>query len=401
VVFKSREFEAIQTRHLQYIKVEKEFIPLSVPNISGNELKYVSETIETEWVSSVGSYVEQFEKDFAKYIGSKYAIAVVNGTAAIHVSLIVAGVEQNDEVLLPNLTFVAPVNAVMYCKAIPVFVDSEWKTLGMDPQCVVNFINNETEFKNGFTINKKTGRKVKAIVPMHTLGNAVDMDGFLKLCKERNIIVIEDASESLGSEYKGTKTGNIGDLACFSFNGNKIITTGGGGMITTNNEAFAKRAKHISTTAKTDAIYFDHDEVGYNYRMVNVLAALGVAQLERIEEFVEIKRKNLQKYTAFLGEHSQFFIHQEPLHGKSNCWMYSLVRKDACKYSVDELIKKFSEEKIQVRPIWKLMSELPMFASFQLIGGAVSKDIASKVVNIPCSTNITEEQIKRVVDVIA
>ncbi len=380
--------------------MEKEFIPLSVPNITGNELKYVSETIETEWVSSVGSYVDQFERDFAQYIGCKYAVAVVNGTAAIHVSLIVSGVGQDDEVLVPNLTFIAPVNAVMYCKAIPVFVDSEWKTLGMDPKIVSSFILEETEFKDGYTINKKTGRKVKAIIPMHTLGNAVDMDGFLSLCKERNIVVIEDASESLGSEYKGKKTGNIGDLACFSFNGNKIITTGGGGMITTNNEAFAKRAKHISTTAKTDAIYFDHDEVGYNYRMVNVLAALGVAQLQRIEEFVAVKRNNYQKYKDLLGENDQFYFHNEPENGKSNCWMYSLVRKETCKYSVDELIKKFAEEKIQIRPIWKLMSELTMYTQFQKVGGDVSKDIAARILNIPCSTNLKESQTKRVVSVI-
>lgn len=380
--------------------MEKEFIPLSVPNITGNELKYVSETIETEWVSSVGSYVDQFEKDFAQYIGSKYAVAVVNGTAAIHVSLIVAGVEQDDEVLVPNLTFIAPVNAVMYCKAIPVFVDSEWKTLGMDPKVVTSFILEQTEFKDGFTYNKKSGRKVKAIIPMHTLGNAVDMDGFMALCKERNIVVIEDASESLGSEYKGKKTGNIGDLACFSFNGNKIITTGGGGMITTNNEAFAKRAKHISTTAKTDAIYFDHDEVGYNYRMVNVLAALGVAQLERIDEFVEIKRRNYQKYKDLLGDHPYFFFHNEPSNGKSNCWMYSLVLKENCPYSVDEMIKKFGEEKIQVRPIWKLMSELPMFAQFQKVGGEISKEIAMQVLNIPCSTNLNEAQMQRVIALI-
>ena len=380
--------------------MEKEFIPLSVPNITGNELKYVSETIETEWVSSVGSYVDKFEKDFAKYIGSKYAVAVVNGTAAIHVSLIVAGVEQNDEVLLPNLTFIAPVNAVMYCKAIPVFVDSEWKTLGMNPQLVKDFILNQTEMVDGYSVNKKTGRKVKAIIPMHTLGNAVDLDVFSSLCKDRNIVLIEDASESLGSEYKGVKTGALGDVACFSFNGNKIITTGGGGMITTNNEAFAKRAKHISTTAKTDAIYFDHDEVGYNYRMVNVLAALGVAQLERIDEFVTIKRKNLQLYKKLLGEHPYFYLHEEEGEGKSNCWMYSLVLKEKCPFTIDELIQKFAAEKIQVRPIWKLMKDLKMYGHFESTTLDSSKEMAQRIINIPCSTNLSEKQIERVVSFI-
>ena len=378
--------------------MEKEFIPLSVPNISGNELKYVSETIETEWVSSVGSYVDRFEKEFASYIGCRFAIAVVNGTAALHVSLIVAGVEENDEVLVPNLTFVAPVNAVMYCKAIPVFIDSEWKTLGMDPLCVQKFILEETAFENGYSVNKKTGRKVKAIVPMHTLGNAVDMDIFSALCRERNILIIEDASESLGSEYKGVKTGNIGDLACFSFNGNKIITTGGGGMITTNNEAFAKRAKHLSTTAKTDAVYFDHDEVGYNYRMVNVLAALGLAQLERLDEFVSIKRKNLLYYKELLGQHPYFYIHIDETNGTSNCWMYSLVKKNDCPYSTAELIDMFLAAQIQVRPIWKLMHKLSMFKDYQLFSNGVAEDIYTNVINIPCSTNLSKTQIERVVE---
>ncbi|MFM7023635.1 MAG: LegC family aminotransferase [Flavobacteriales bacterium] len=380
--------------------VEKHYIPLSVPNISGNELKYVSETIETEWVSSAGTYVDRFEKEFASYIGTRFAVAVMNGTAALHISLIIAGVDQNDEVLLPNLTFVAPANAVAYCKAIPVFVDSDWKTLGMDPACILSFIREQTVFENGFSVNKKTGRKVKAIIPMHTLGNPVEVDAFIELCRERNIVVIEDASESLGSEYKGKKTGALGDIACFSFNGNKIITTGGGGMITTNNEQFARRAKHISSTAKTDNIYFDHDEVGYNYRMVNVLAALGVAQMERIDEFVEIKRKNLQLYKKQLGDHPYFYMHEEQGEGKSNCWMYSLVLKEACPYSFHELIEIFSKEKIQVRPIWKLMCQLRMFEKYELLGNKTAFDISNRILNIPCSTGIKKEEIERVAEVL-
>ncbi len=380
--------------------MEKSFIPLSVPNISGNELKYVSETIETGWVSSVGSYVDTFEKKFAEYVGVKHAVAVVNGTAALHVSLIVAGVEQGDEVLLPNLTFIAPVNAVMYCKAIPVFIDSEWSTLGMNPSVICSFIEEQTDFIDGWTVNKRTGRKIKAIVPMHTLGFPVALRAFAKLCKARNIVVIEDASESLGSSYYDIKTGALGDFGCFSFNGNKIITTGGGGMITTNNDAFAKRAKHISTTAKTDGVYFDHDEVGYNYRMVNVLAALGVAQLERADEFIEIKRKNFKTYQKLLGDHPYFFLHEEPLNCTSNYWMYALVLKKECPLTIDELIQLFTVENIQVRPIWKLMSKLEMFKQYELVGNGEAFDICNRVLNIPCSTGMSDDQIQRVVEVL-
>ncbi len=380
--------------------MSQEFIPLSVPNLSGNELKYVTETVVAEWVSSVGSYVDKFEKNFAEYIGTKYAIAVVNGTSALHISLIVSGVEQNDEVLVPDLTFVAPANAVKYCKAIPVFIDSNWETMGMDPQLVIDFINNQTEFVNGFSVNKKTGNKVKAIIPMHALGYPMDMDQIIGLCQERNIKIIEDATESLGSEYKGKKTGNFSDLACFSFNGNKIITTGGGGMIVTNNEQYAKRAKHISTTAKTDGVYYDHDEVGYNYRMVNVLAAIGVAQLERIDEFVAIKRKNLSLYKELIGDHPYFYIHEEQAHSKSNYWMYSLVLKDACPFTIHELIQKFAAEKIQVRPIWKLMHSLPMYNETQYISTGVAESLYAKVISIPCSTNLTIAQIKRIVNLL-
>ncbi len=380
--------------------MSQEFIPLSVPNLSGNELKYVTETIVTEWVSSVGSYVEQFEKNFAAYIGTKYAIAVVNGTSALHISLIVSGVEQGDEVLVPDLTFVAPANAVRYCKAIPVFVDSDWNTMGMDPDLVLKFINEQTTFVDGFSINKKTGNKVKAIIPMHALGYPMDMDKITTLCKERNIKIIEDATESLGSEYKGVKTGNFSDLACFSFNGNKIITTGGGGMIVTNNEEYAKRAKHISTTAKTDGVYYDHDEIGYNYRMVNVLAAIGVAQLEKIDEFVATKRKNLKLYKELIEDHPYFYIHEEQAHSRSNYWMYSLVLKEACPYTIHELIQKFAAEKIQVRPIWKLMHHLPMFTNCETVSNGMAESLYAKVISIPCSTNLTEDQIKRVVLVI-
>ena len=376
------------------------FIPLSVPNISGNELKYVSETITTGWVSSVGSYVDRFEKEFAAYIGTKYAVAVSNGTSALHICLLMSDVQPGDEVLVPNLTFVAPVNAVKYCFANPVFMDSNWETLGMDVLKLKSFLEEECVFDGHFTLNKKSGAKIKAIIPMHALGYAVDMDPLLELCEARNIKVIEDATESLGSFYKNKRTGNLAQLACFSFNGNKIITTGGGGMITTNDEKLAKRAKHLTTTAKTDPLDYDHDEVGYNYRLVNLLAAFGVAQLERIEEFVKIKRDNLALYKSLIEPHDKFFIHTEPSGCSSNYWMYSLVLKPETKYSIPELIKIFEAEKIQTRPIWKLMNTLPMFKDCQSYKCDVSPDIRNRVLSIPCSTNLTRTEIERVVSVI-
>lgn len=380
--------------------MSEKFLPLSVPNIKGNAEKYVLETIQTGWVSSVGSYVTKFEEDFAAYIGTKYAVAVSNGTAALHISLILSGVEAGDEVLVPNLTFVAPVNTVKYCAAHPVLMDSEWDSLGMDVNKVKQFLEQETIFKEGYTYNKKTNRRVKAIIPMHTLGYVVDMDPLLKICKEYNIAVIEDATESLGSTYKGIKTGNFAPLACFSFNGNKIMTTGGGGMIVTNDEELARRAKHLTTTAKTDPLEYDHDEVGYNYRMVNVLAALGVAQLELMEEFVATKRKNLAIYQELLTPVKGFSMHVEPSQVQSNYWMYSLLLEEGSKHTVKEVIQHLAQHNIQARPIWKLMSMLPMYKDCENYKCETSLEIYKRVVNVPCSTDLTTADITRVVEAI-
>ncbi|PCJ84843.1 MAG: aminotransferase DegT [Flavobacteriales bacterium] len=375
-------------------------IPLSVPNISGNEWKYVQECLDDGWVSYAGGFVERFENEFANYIGCKHAVAVTSGTAALHISLILCGVEQGDEVLVPNLTFVAPVNTVRYSFANPVFMDSEWTTLGLDVEKIRDFLEKECEFKNGFTYNKNTGSRVKAIIPMHTLGYPVDMNPLLEICEKFNIDVIEDATESLGSEYMGKKTGNFGKFACFSFNGNKIMTTGGGGMITTNDEQLAKRAKHLTTTAKTDPIEYEHDEVAYNYRLTNVSAAIGVAQLELLDEFVETKRKNLIQYKELIEPNDNFYIHTEVEHSKSNYWMYSLVRKDNCEHSVMDIVRNLADNQIQARPIWKLMNLLPMFNQFQSYQCHVSQEIYERVVSIPCSTNLSEREIEKVADVI-
>lgn len=369
------------------------FIPLSVPNLSGNEWKYVEDAIKTGWVSSVGSYVDDFERKFADYVGVRRAVAVVNGTAALHISLMLAGVKEGEEVIVPDLTFVAPANAVMYCSAIPVFLGSDWKTLGLDPTLLKSFIENKCDFKNGYTFNRYTGRKIAAIIPMHTFGNPVDMDPLLALCKAANIAVVEDATESLGSSYKGFKTGTLGMLGCFSFNGNKIITTGGGGMIVTNDEYLADKAKHLSTTAKTDPVEYDHDEIGYNYRLVNVLAAIGVGQLEQMDEFLATKRRNYNHYIRCLSEIEGMRMFQGQNNSESNYWMYPLILDNI---SPMKLTKALGIKGIQARPVWKLMHTLPMYREFETFGIETSEEIYNKVLCIPCSTNLTEEDVYRV-----
>lgn len=272
-------------------------IPLSVPEISGNEWKYVKDCLDTGWVSSVGNYVTRFEEMVAHYVGTKYAVATVNGTSALHVSLIACEIQPNDEVIVPTLTFIAPANVIRYCNAYPVFMDCDADTLCINIQKVTDFITKEYEQRDdGYTYNKKTNRRIKAIIPVHIFGHPSDMDGLLEVCRGKNIDIIEDATESLGSEYKGQKTGSFGKIGCFSFNGNKIITTGGGGMIVTNDESIAKRIRHLTTQAKSDPFEYDHDEIGFNYRLTNVQAAMGVAQMERLDEFIAFKRKNYVIY---------------------------------------------------------------------------------------------------------
>jgi perosamine synthetase len=380
--------------------MNKEFLPLSVPDLSGNELKYVSECITTGWVSSVGSYVDKFERIFADYIGTKRAVAVVNGTAALHISLLLSGVKAGDEVIVPNLTFVATVNAVRYCGANPVFMDSSWDNMGMDVEKVTRFLEEETFFSGGFTHNKKSQARIAAIIPMHTFGYSVDMNALDEALIGRNIQVVEDATESLGAKYRGRMTGSLSRLACFSFNGNKVVTTGGGGMITTNDEELAARAKHLTTTAKRSSEDFDHDEVGYNYRLVNVLAAIGVAQMERVEEFVQKKRANLALYDHLLSSSSKFYMHKEPAYCFSNYWMYSLVIRKGFDLSVSDVIDRLKKENIQARPVWKLMNTLPMFQNFQSYECEVSYEIRKSVVNIPCSSNLLSADVERVAEVL-
>jgi len=370
-------------------------IPLSEPLISGNEWKYIKDCLDTGWVSSVGAYVNRFEEMVANYVGTQYAIATVNGTSALHVSLLACGVQPDDEVIVPTLTFIAPVNTVRYCGAHPVFMDCILNTFCMDVQKVKEFIIIECEQRRGgYTYNKRSGRRVKAIIPVHILGHPVEMDELVKICHQYNIDVIEDATESLGSQYKGKKTGTFGKIASLSFNGNKIITTGGGGMVLTNREELASRVRHLTTQAKRDPFEYDHDEIGYNYRLTNVQAALGVAQMERLPEFINIKRKNAEIYRRLLSDLKEVEIVWEAEGVISNFWIYAIrvSRKDK-RPLMDFLMAKG----IQVRPLWKLIHTLPMYKNCQAdnIGNAI--DAYETCISLPSSVTIREEEINFVV----
>ena len=371
-------------------------IPLSEPAIIGNERKYIKECLDTGWISSIGSYVNRFEKMVAEYVGCKYGIAVVNGTSALHLSLLVCDVKSDDEVIVPTLTFVASANVVKYCGAEPVFIDCCHDTLCLDVEKLKLFLEMECEQNDdGFTYNRTSGRRVKAIIPVHVFGHPVEMETLLELCKLYNIDVIEDATESLGSEYKGQRTGSFGKLSCLSFNGNKIITSGGGGMVVTNDGDLAGKVKHLSTQAKTDSIEYDHNEIGYNYRLTNIQTAMGVAQMEGLDKFVEIKRKNAFRYQSlFSNINSIEFLWEKPW-VMSNFWFYTIkVPKDHKKPLVEYLISR----NIQVRPIWKPIHTLPMYKNCQAFRVENALNIYDTALNLPCSIGIKMEEIEFTVE---
>jgi perosamine synthetase len=371
-------------------------IPLSEPVISGNEWKYIKECLDTGWVSTVGAYVTRFEEVIANYIGTKCAVATVNGTSALHVSLIACGVQPDDEVIVPTLTFIAPVNVVLYCNAYPVFMDCNADTLCVDVQKVIDFIRNECEQRsNGYTYNKETNRRIKAVIPVHVFGYPADMEMLIGVCEENNIDIIEDATESLGSEYKGEMTGSFGKTGCFSFNGNKIITAGGGGMVVTDDYELANKIRHLTTQAKRDSFEYDHDEVGYNYRLNNIQAAMGVAQMERIEEFVQIKRENAGIYKRLLTGISGVGFPEEAEWAKNNYWLFTIrVQKEHKAPLIEYLLSK----NIQVRPIWKLINSLPMYSGFQSYKIDKVADAYERCINLPSSVNLRQSEIEYIVN---
>ncbi len=338
-------------------------IPLSVPEFHGNEWRYVKECLDTGWVSPVGSFVDRFERELAARFGVQYAVATNSGTAALHIALLVAGVQPDDEVLVSALTFIAPANAVRYVGAWPIFIDAESEYWQMDPQRVEDFLGKECEWRNAAPYNKKTGRRVRAILPVHILGHPCDLDPILEMARKFDLQVVEDATESLGSRYKDRIVGHLGDIACFSFNGNKLITTGGGGMIVTDNEVWARRARYLTTQAKDDPVEFIHSEIGYNYRMSNILAAMGCGQLEHIDDHISSKRRIAAEYREALSDVTGITLMREATWAMSVFWLYTIL-VDPAQYGMDSraLVGKLGAKGIQSRPLWQPLYRSPAFA---------------------------------------
>ena len=362
----------------------KEFIPLHEPRFIGNEKKYLNECIDSTFVSSVGKFVDEFEEMVARFSSATYAVATSNGTSALHIGLKLVGVDGSCEVITQPLTFIATVNAISYCNAKPIFVDVDRETLGLSPSKLKEFLEEFTILnENGECINKSTNKIIKACIPMHTFGHPCKIDEIVEICDSYNIAVVEDAAESLGSYHKGKHTGSFGKVGVFSFNGNKIITAGGGGMLVTDDEQLAKKAKHITTTSKVPHPYeYIHDEIGYNYRLTNLAAALGVAQMENIQLFIDKQRYLAKKYEVFFKDTNIEFI-KEPKDSKSNYWLNAVILKDG--KTRDEFLKYTNDNGIMARPIWRLMSKLDMFKDAQTDDLGNSKWLEDRVVNISSS----------------
>lgn len=368
-------------------------VALHEPSFVGNEWRYLKDCLDSTFVSSVGQYVDRFESDLAAFTGAKHAVAVVNGTAALHVALKLAGVEANDEVLVPALTFVATANAVAYCDAIPHFVDSESVTFGVDAEKLRSYLSRITERRAGVSINASTGRVIRAMVPMHTFGHPVNLDELLAVASDFDIAVIEDAAESLGSYYHGQHTGTFGLMGVLSFNGNKTITTGGGGAILTNDPVLAKRAKHLTTTAKSPHAWkYFHDEVGYNYRMPNLNAALGCAQLEQLPKLLLAKRNLTSLYQSAFSRVSGVSLMIEPSGCKSNYWLQTLILASDYIDARDVVLAATNDAGYMTRPVWDLMHELPPYASSPRMDLASAQSLAKRLINIPSSAGLGGEK---------
>ncbi|MBU3714933.1 MAG: LegC family aminotransferase [Ferruginibacter sp.] len=367
---------------------------LSGPNMAGNEWKYVKDCLDTGWVSSVGAYVDQFEKMTAAFAGTKYAVATSSGTTALHIALILSDVRPNDYVIAPNVTFVASCNVIRYVGADPILIDADEHTWQMDLDLLEDFLHNETEQKNGFCCLKKDGRRIPVIMPVHVLGNICDMDRLMQIANKHHLTVIEDSTEALGSYYKGKHAGSFGLMGTFSYNGNKIITTGGGGMIVTDDEALAKKAKHLTTQAKSDSFEYIHDEIGYNYRLVNVSAAMGVAQMEQLPSFIERKKEIIRFYKSALSGIGDIEFQKVIEDVNSNWWLPTLKTSRQ-----REILKALNDQKLQSRPFWIPMNQLKMFRDDLYYHKDNRSDyIYTHCLSIPCSTNITNEEMERVVD---
>ncbi len=362
-------------------------IPLCVPEIKGNEWKYIKECLDTNWVSSAGSYVDKFEKDFKNYLKIKKSVVTSNGTTALYLALKVLEIGEGDEVIVPSFTFISPVNTIKYVGAEPVFVDVCKDTYVMDVQKVEELITSKT----------------KAILPVHLYGHPVDMDRLIYTAEKHNLYIIEDATESLGCLYKDRYVGTIGDIGCFSFNGNKLITTGAGGMLVTNNEKWGENAKFLSTQAKVtnENKSFYHPETGYNFRMPNILAAMGCAQLENIDEYIKIKRENAAYYNELLKDVKGIALPIEKEWAKNVYWLYSIVVEDEYGINRDQLIKILAENKIESRPFFMPVHEMPPYVDCKHGNLPVTEELSRKGINLPSSVGLTKEEIEKVCEVIS
>ena len=370
--------------------------------LRGNELNYVKECIDTEWVSSAGKFVELFEEKIAEFTGAKHAIACVNGTSALQLSLRLAGVKSGDEVIIPTLTFIAPVNAIFYNNALPVFMDAD-AYFNIDIEKTIDFIRDQTFFKDGYTYNKNTKNRISAILPVHVWGNAVSLDKLVPICEENNIAIIEDASESLGTFYKngklkGRHTGTIGRLGCISFNGNKIVTSGGGGMILTNNQKLANKARYLTTQAKDDPLYYIHNEIGYNFRLTNIQAALGLAQLEQLKIFLHSKREIFFQYKAGFKNIEGLTLANVPSYANNNHWM-NLLQIESEVYGGDSkmLMQRLENNNIQTRPVWALNHFQAPYKHCQSYNIEKAIELVKISLCLPSSTNLNDNQLNRII----
>ena len=366
-------------------------VALHEPEFRGSEWKYVKECLDSGWVSSVGKYVDRFEADLAAFTGAGHAVAIVNGTAALHLCLKLAGVDRGDEVLLPTLTFIATANAVSYCGASPHFCDVDDRTLGLDAGKLDSYLRDTAEVRGAQCFNRDTGARIRAMLPMHAFGHPSDMDALIEVAERYQLVVIEDAAESLGSVYKGRHAGTLGKLGALSFNGNKIVTTGGGGAILTNDEALARAARHLSTTARVPHKWsFLHDAIGYNYRMPNLNAALGVAQLEELNGFIDRKRALADAYShAFESVPSvRFFC--EPSFARSNYWLNAIILDDESGTDRDELLQALNDDGLMARPAWTLMHRLPMYDACPAMDLSCAERIERRLVNLPSSACLAD-----------
>jgi perosamine synthetase len=377
------------------------YIPLCVPEIQGNEWKYIKECLDTGWVSSVGSFVDRFESDLAAYVGARHAVATVNGTAALHTALLVAGIRPDDEVLVSTLSFIAPANAIRYAGGWPVFIDAEPDYWQMDPQKVIDFLEQKCSWKKGELRNNTTGRRMKAILPVHILGHPVDMGPIVEIARKYEIAVIEDATESLGARYKDRLVGTLGDIGCFSFNGNKIITTGGGGMLVTDNEVWADTARYLTTQAKDDPVEYVHKNIGYNYRLTNIQAAMGCAQLEKLDEYIALKRSIAHTYSREFESLAGIYTMSEAAWASSIFWMYTiLVDEKEYGLSSRELLHNLDKHGIQTRPLWQPLHLSQIYLGAQITPCAVAERLNMEALSLPCSVGLNDASQQRVVDIV-